>query len=73
MPWSNPCGDLAIERLLFKEPERRSAWLAGAEQARIEHLTIEVDNLDETTCALSDLGVRSLCLGLRRGGPRCSD
>lgn len=54
------CGDIEIELLYFSEPERRSAWLAGAEQARIEHIAVEVDDLEATTRALSALGVQSL-------------
>lgn len=53
------CGEVEIELLYFKEPERRAAWLAGAEQARIEHIAIEVDDLEETTRALTALGIQS--------------
>jgi methylmalonyl-CoA/ethylmalonyl-CoA epimerase len=53
------CGEVEIELLYFKESERRSAWLAGTEQARIEHIAIEVDDLEKTASALSALGIRS--------------
>lgn len=52
------CGGSEIEVLEEMEPEARERILGGA-KARIEHIAIEVDDLDRTMAALEGLGVRA--------------
>jgi len=51
------CGEVEIELLEHSRPEDREAWLGGDNLGRIEHIAIEVDDLDETLAALGPLGV----------------
>jgi len=51
------CGEVEIELLEHSRPEDRAAWLAGDRLGRIEHIAIEVDDLDSTLHALEALGV----------------
>jgi methylmalonyl-CoA/ethylmalonyl-CoA epimerase len=51
------CGEVEIELLEFSRPADRAAWLDGDRLGRIEHIAIEVDDLDSTLRALDALGV----------------
>ena len=51
------CGDVEIELLEHSRPEDRAAWLGGDNLGRIEHIAIEVEDLDATLTALRALGV----------------
>lgn len=52
------CGDASIEVIEITEPEARLARLGDGQRARIEHIAIEVENLDQTLEALAALGIR---------------
>ncbi len=52
------CGDVEIECFELTSEDARAARLRG-EQARIDHIAIEVDDLEGTLRALSGLGVRA--------------
>lgn len=62
-PGGNPstafyrCGEVEIELLEHSRPEDRQAWLGGDNLGRIEHIAIEVDDLDATLVALEALGI----------------
>lgn len=49
-------GDARVELIEPLSPEGRTTRLAGG-QTRIEHISFEVENLDETMLALSALGI----------------
>jgi len=51
------CGEVEIELLEHSRPEDRSVWLGGDNLGRIEHIALEVDDLDQTLAALRALGV----------------
>lgn len=51
------CGDAHIEVIEIDEPNERAQRL-GSDKARVEHIAIEVDNLQRTLEALSGLGVK---------------
>ena len=51
------CGEVEIELLEHSRPEDRRAWLGGDGQGRIEHIAVEVDDLESTLAALRALGV----------------
>lgn len=51
------CGEVQIELLEHHEPEARRAWLGDSAQGRIEHIAIEVDDLEATLAALRELGI----------------
>jgi methylmalonyl-CoA/ethylmalonyl-CoA epimerase len=51
------CGEVEIELLEHERPEDRAAWLGGDNAGRIEHIAIEVDDLDQTIEALRALGI----------------
>src|SRR2546429_9465504 len=53
------CGEIEIELLEFRDEERRAAFLGGAELGRLEHVAIEVEDLDTTLAALAALGVQA--------------
>jgi methylmalonyl-CoA/ethylmalonyl-CoA epimerase len=53
-----PCGGTSIELIEVLEPQQRARRLPEGEQARIEHIAIEVDDLEATLGALEALGVR---------------
>lgn len=52
------CGDVSIEVIQLADPEARRVRLGDGQRARIEHIAIEVDDLDATLRALEALGVR---------------
>lgn len=62
-PGGNPsvafyrCGEVEIELLEHAVPEDRRAWLGGDNLGRIEHIAIEVDDLERTMGALEALGI----------------
>jgi methylmalonyl-CoA/ethylmalonyl-CoA epimerase len=51
------CGDASIEMIEVLDPAARRARLGAGQRARIEHIAIEVDDLDATLSALQVLGV----------------
>jgi methylmalonyl-CoA/ethylmalonyl-CoA epimerase len=51
------CGEVEIELLEHPRPQDREVWLGGDNLGRIEHIAIEVDELDPTLAALRELGV----------------
>jgi methylmalonyl-CoA/ethylmalonyl-CoA epimerase len=51
------CGEVQIELLEHERPEDRAAWLGGDNTGRIEHIAIEVDDLEATLRALEALGI----------------
>ncbi len=53
-----PCGDVSIEVIQILDPEQRRRRLGDGQQARIEHIAIEVDDLDATLEGLAVLGIR---------------
>ena len=53
-----PCGDASIELIQILEPEQRALRLPQGRRARIEHIAIEVDDLEDALDALEALGVR---------------
>lgn len=63
------CGDTQIEILEITNAEERGRRL-GSEQARIEHIALEVENLDDTLAALDGLGVKFQGPPLVIGGNR---
>ena len=52
-----PCGDASIEVIEILDPEQRRQRLGEGQRARIEHIAIEVDDLDSTLEALEALGI----------------
>jgi len=52
------CGDVSIEVIEIRDPVARRARLGEHQRARIEHIAIEVDDLDAMLHALEVLGVR---------------
>jgi catechol 2,3-dioxygenase-like lactoylglutathione lyase family enzyme len=52
------CGGTEIELVEILDPEQRQERL-GADQARIEHIAFEVDDLDATYAALGALGIEA--------------
>jgi methylmalonyl-CoA/ethylmalonyl-CoA epimerase len=53
------CGDAAIEVLEIGDPEVRRRRLGPDAQARIEHIAVEVENLQAALASLAPLGVRT--------------
>jgi methylmalonyl-CoA/ethylmalonyl-CoA epimerase len=53
------CGDASIEAIEVLDPERRSERLGHDATARIEHIAIEVDDLEAVLQALSALGIQA--------------
>ncbi len=53
------CGDVHIEVIEVTDPEIRKQRLGEGVQARIEHIAIQVDNLEKTLSALGAWGVRT--------------
>ncbi len=51
------CGETQIEVIEVDDPDERAQRL-GSDKARVEHIAIEVDNLERTLQALSGLGVK---------------
>lgn len=54
-----PCGDVSIEVVEVTDPAQRRKRLGEGRQARIEHIAIEVDDLDATLAALEALGIQA--------------
>ena len=53
-------GDASIELIDVHEPEARKTRLGGEDvQARIEHIAIEVDDLEQTLALLTALGIET--------------
>ena len=53
-----PCGDVSIEAIEIHDEDARGLRL-GTEKARIEHIAIEVDDVQATLQALEGLGIRA--------------
>src|ERR1700737_4872051 len=53
------CGDVDIEVIEISDPEARRQRLGDGERARIEHIAVEVENLQTTLARLAALGVRT--------------
>ena len=51
-------GDSEIELVEFLTPERREATLRGEAVGRLDHIAIEVDDLDHATAELRTQGVK---------------
>lgn len=62
------CGEVEVEVLEMLDPERRRQRLGDGCQARIEHLAIEVDDLEATMAALRALGVEGPQAALQLSG-----
>ena len=54
-----PCGDVSIEVIEILDPDQRRRRLGEGARARIEHIAIEVDDLDATLAALAALGIEA--------------
>jgi len=52
-----PCGDPSVELIDVRDPEARGRRLPDGEQARIEHIAFEVDDLEEVRDVLAARGV----------------
>lgn len=52
------CGEVSVEVIEVTDPVARRARLGEGQRARIEHIAIEVDDLDATLQALDALGVQ---------------
>ncbi|MBO0745472.1 MAG: VOC family protein [Candidatus Dormibacteraeota bacterium] len=59
-------GNVEIELLWHADPEENRAWLGGAAQARVEHIALEVPDLEQAMEALTALGIE---LAPPRPGP----
>jgi methylmalonyl-CoA/ethylmalonyl-CoA epimerase len=53
-------GDTRVELIEVTDPSLRAQRLGNGNQARIEHVAIEVDDLEATINALREKGVRTL-------------
>jgi len=62
------CGDVSIELIEVSDPEVRRTRLGEGQRARIEHIAIEVEDLDATLEALEALGVRPNAPARRTNG-----
>ncbi len=62
------CGDVDIEVIEISDPEVRRQRLGEGERARIEHIAVEVENLQTTLDRLAALGVRTNAPEPRRIG-----
>ncbi len=52
-----PCGDASVELIEVRDPTARAARLPEGDQARIEHIACEVDDLEEVRAVLKARGV----------------
>lgn len=52
-----PCGDPSVELIDVRDPDARARRLPAGEQARIEHIAFEVDDLEEVRALLEARGV----------------
>lgn len=59
-------GNVEIELLWHADQKENATWLAGAPQARVEHIALEVPDLGQAVGALEALGVQ---LAPPRSGP----
>lgn len=62
------CGDIDIELLEIGDAEARRRRLGTEAKARIEHIAVEVDDLQSALSALAPLGVRTTQPAPRRIG-----
>lgn len=62
------CGDASIELIEVVDPAERSRRL-GADTARIEHVAIEVDDLERVIARLRQKGVETTATVPRIAGP----
>jgi catechol 2,3-dioxygenase-like lactoylglutathione lyase family enzyme len=51
------CGDASVELIDVRDSDARRRRLPGAEQARIEHIAFEVDDLEEVRGLLEARGI----------------
>jgi methylmalonyl-CoA/ethylmalonyl-CoA epimerase len=51
------CGEVEIEVMEPRRPEDRAAWLGDERWGRIEHIAVEVEDLEATITALRELGI----------------
>lgn len=65
------CGNVDIELVQIGDPEERRNRLRGA-KVRIEHIAVEVDDLEGTLARLRSLGVRTTAPQPRRAGKAIS-
>ena len=52
------CGEVQIELVEVTDPESRKERLGEGNQARVEHVAIQVENLQQALTSLEKLGVR---------------
>jgi len=52
-----PCGDSSVELIDVRDAEARACRLPAGEEARIEHIAFEVDDLEEVRDLLEARGV----------------
>ena len=62
------CGDVDIEVIEVSDPDARRERLGEGARARIEHIAVEVENLQTTLAQLAALGVRTNAPQPRRIG-----
>ncbi len=62
------CGGVDIEVIEITDPEARRQRLGEGERARIEHIAVEVGNLEAALAPLAALGVRTTAKEPRRIG-----
>ncbi len=62
------CGDVDIEVIEVSDPEARRQRLGEGQRARIEHIAVEVENLQAALARLAALGVRTNTPEPRRMG-----
>ncbi len=63
------CGEVSIEVIEVLDPDQRSMRLPYGSKARIEHIALEVDDLDRTVADLRAKGVQTTAGEARRVGP----
>lgn len=61
------CGDARIEMIEVTDADERASRLGSGHAARIEHVAVEVDDLDKAIAGLAGIGVRA------SGPPRSSN
>jgi methylmalonyl-CoA/ethylmalonyl-CoA epimerase len=62
------CGDASLEVIWVKDHEARQARLGDGVRARIEHVAIEVDDLEATLAALAAVGIEPTAPPREGGG-----
>lgn len=62
------CGDGSIELIELADPEARARRL-GSDRARVEHVAIEVEDIEATGAGLARRGIRTTTKEPRQAGP----